>query len=54
LPAGLDVGPASVQFDNEPAESLHGGVQGMHVLPQGPVWDSLSDTIFSNGFEVSP
>ena len=54
LPTGLDVGPASVQFDDEPAESLHGGVQGMHILTQGPVWDALTDTIFASGFEVMP
>lgn len=54
LPTGLDVGPASVQFDDEPAESLHGGVQGMHILTQGPVWDALTDTIFASSFEVMP
>jgi hypothetical protein len=54
LTSGLTVGPASVQFDTGPVQALHGGVQGMSVLTQGPVWDALSDTIFANGFEVAP
>jgi hypothetical protein len=54
FPIGLDVGPASVQFGDGPVEALHDGVQGMQVLPQGPVWEASWTRLFGNGFETQP
>lgn len=51
LRQGIDALGGSVRFGNGTPQVLHEGVQGMHVLPAGPVWDALDDVLLRDGFE---
>jgi hypothetical protein len=51
LRSGMTSTGGSVQFGNQPPASLYTGVQGMTVGDSGPVWQSISDVLFQNGFQ---
>jgi hypothetical protein len=53
LRSGLVSQGGSVRFGNGPEQPLYEGVQGMQILPQGPVWETLAvDQLFRDGFEA--
>ncbi|MBL8298443.1 MAG: hypothetical protein JNN30_08860 [Rhodanobacteraceae bacterium] len=52
LHQGIAALGGSVRFGTEPVQPLYTNVQGMQILPSGPVWQSLSDPIFEDDFEV--
>jgi len=49
---GMASSGGSVTFGAAAPVPLHDGVQRITVTSEGPVWASLQDAIFANGFQV--
>lgn len=49
---GMASSGGSIAFGAAAPMLLHGGIQGITVSSDGPVWASLQDAIFANGFQL--